>query len=414
MLVAPGGEKRRLVEEIGQLGAGETGRAAGDDAQVDVLAQAHLARMHAQDLLPADHVGQVDEDLAVEAARAQERAVQHVRPVGRRDDDHALGRVEAVHLDQERVEGLLALVVAAAQAGPALAADRVDLVDEDEAGGALAALLEHVAHARGADTDEHFDEVGAGDAEEGNVGLAGHRLGEERLARARGADHEDALRDPAPHLGELLRVLKEFDDLRNLLLGLVAARDVAERDLVTVARQELGPALSEIKRAPARLAQLAHEEEIEDPHDDQDRDHLGGDLGHQVGRGALGELVRLLQALHVQVGQAPRGAKRRRLHLPVVGQGRIVELAGDCHPVAASRRIGLDHGSRLDVARLGVRHHLIDGQLRGRHGDPRRPVNQGHHGHQQDHPEDKHLGLKAIGRYVLKLAAGFLCVVVGH
>src|SRR4030065_608536 len=57
------------------------------------------------------------------------------------------GRVlEPVHLDQELVQRLLALVVASAQARAALAADRVDFVDEDDARRMLFRLLEHVAH----------------------------------------------------------------------------------------------------------------------------------------------------------------------------------------------------------------------------------------------------------------------------
>ena len=86
-----------------------------------------------QDRQAALHVGAVEDDLAVEAAGAQQRRVEHVGPVGGGDDDHVGVRVEAVHLDQDLVQGLLALVVRAAQAGAALAADRVDLVDEDDA-----------------------------------------------------------------------------------------------------------------------------------------------------------------------------------------------------------------------------------------------------------------------------------------
>ena len=70
-------------------------------------------------------------------------------------------RLEAVHLDQELVQRLLALVVAAAEPRAAVPADGVDLVDEDDAGGVLLALLEEVAHAAGADADEHLDEVRA-------------------------------------------------------------------------------------------------------------------------------------------------------------------------------------------------------------------------------------------------------------
>jgi hypothetical protein len=78
-------------------------------------------------------VGAVDDDLPVEAAGAQQRRVEDVGPVGGGDQDDAVLHVEAVHLDEQLVERLLALVVAAAEAGAAVAADGVDLVDEDDA-----------------------------------------------------------------------------------------------------------------------------------------------------------------------------------------------------------------------------------------------------------------------------------------
>ncbi len=78
--------------------------------------------------------GGVDADLPVEAARAQERGVEDVGAVRRRDEDDVGLRVEAVHLDEELVERLLALVVPAAEARTAVTADGVDLVDEDDAG----------------------------------------------------------------------------------------------------------------------------------------------------------------------------------------------------------------------------------------------------------------------------------------
>ena len=115
----------------------------------------------------------------------QERRVEDVGTVRGGDEDDALVRVEAVHLDEQRVQRLLALVVPAAEARAAVPADGVDLVDEDDAGRVLLALLEEVADARGADADEHLDEVGAGDREEGDVGLAGDGAREERLAGAR-------------------------------------------------------------------------------------------------------------------------------------------------------------------------------------------------------------------------------------
>ena len=166
-----------------------------------------------QDLLAAADVGVRHHDLAVEAAGAQQRRIEHVGPVGGGDQDDALVGLEAVHLDQQLVERLLALVVAAAEAGAAMAADGVDLVDEDDAGRVLLGLLEHVAHAGGADADEHLDEVGARDGEERHVGLAGDGAREQRLAGARRADQQRAARNAAAEPLEFLRVAQELDDL---------------------------------------------------------------------------------------------------------------------------------------------------------------------------------------------------------
>src|SRR5204863_3300920 len=88
----------------------------------------------------------VDDDLAIEAARAQERRIEDVRTVRRRDEDDVVLHLEAVHLDEQLVERLLALVVAAPEAGAAVAADRVDLVHEDDAGRVLLRLLEQVPY----------------------------------------------------------------------------------------------------------------------------------------------------------------------------------------------------------------------------------------------------------------------------
>src|SRR5437773_2006923 len=61
---------------------------------------------------------------------------------------------------------------------------------EDDAGSILLALDEQVPHPRGADADEHLDEVRARDGKEGHARLAGDGPGEERLPGARGADQQ--------------------------------------------------------------------------------------------------------------------------------------------------------------------------------------------------------------------------------
>src|SRR5690606_12094202 len=130
------------------------------------------------------------------------------------------------------VEGLLALVVAPTQARATVSSDRVDLVDEDDAGRVLLALLEEIAHAAGADAHEHLHEVRARDGEEGHPRLTRHGAREQRLARPWRPHHQHALRDPSPEPAELLGILEEGDDLLELLLALVDPRHVREGDLV--------------------------------------------------------------------------------------------------------------------------------------------------------------------------------------
>ena len=148
-LVLAGGQQRGLVDQVGQVGPAHADGAPGDPFEVDVGGQRHVADVDLEDLEPALLGGPIDGDVAVEPARAQQGRIEDVGPIGRGQDDHALARREAVHLGQDLVERLLALVVAAAQARAADPADRIDLIDEEDAGAVLLGRLEHVADAAG-------------------------------------------------------------------------------------------------------------------------------------------------------------------------------------------------------------------------------------------------------------------------
>ena len=207
--------------------------------------------MHPQHRAAAGQVGIGHRDLPVEATGPQQCRVEDVGPVGGRDEDDALPVAEPVHLDQQLVERLFALVVAAAQAGAALAADGVDLVDEDDAGAVLLGLLEQVAHPGGADADEHLDEVGTGDGEERHAGLTGDGTGQQRLTRAGGAVEQHALGDLGAQRLVARRVLQEVLDLVELFDRLVDAGHVGERGLRHVLAQLLGLGLAEAEAHPA-------------------------------------------------------------------------------------------------------------------------------------------------------------------
>ena len=122
-------------------------------------------------------------------------------------------------------------------------------------GRGLARLLEEVAHARRADADDHLDELGGAQAEEGDARLAGDRAREQRLAGAGRADQQHALRHGAAEPLVLRRVLQEVDDLDQLVLGLVDAGDVVEGDLRLLLAVALGAAAAEAEEpatAPPR------------------------------------------------------------------------------------------------------------------------------------------------------------------
>ena len=98
--------------------------------------------MYAENFLAALHVGTRHHHAAIETAGPQQRRIQHVRTVRGRDQDHAFVRFKPVHLHQQRVQGLLALVVTAAEARAAMPSDRVNFINENDAGRVLLALLE--------------------------------------------------------------------------------------------------------------------------------------------------------------------------------------------------------------------------------------------------------------------------------
>ena len=231
VLLGHGRDDRALVDQRREVGAAEHGRGLGNAGEVHIRPHLHLLRVHGKDLGAALDIGQRNLDRAVESARARERGVEHVEPVGAGDHDDLVAGFEAVHLDEDRIEGLLTLIMAAAvEAAAATATNRIDLVEEDDAGGVFLRLLEEVADAARAHADEHLDEVRARDREEGGIGLASNRLGEHRLAAAGRAREQHAARDSAAQARELLGVLEELDDLADFLLGFLDAGHVLERD----------------------------------------------------------------------------------------------------------------------------------------------------------------------------------------
>ena len=212
LLVLASGQQGCLVQNVGKVGTGETRSATGNHAEVNVWADWLALRVHVQNLLATLEVWCGDADLAVETTRAQQRRVKNVWAVGGGNQDHVGLGVEAIHLDQKLVEGLLALVVSAADACAAVATNGVDLVDKDDGRGSCLGLLEEVANAGCTDTDEHLYEVRTRDREERHTGLASDSLGNQGLTGSRRAVKQNTARNFGANGLELLWLLEEFFD----------------------------------------------------------------------------------------------------------------------------------------------------------------------------------------------------------
>ena len=275
-------EERGLVDEVGQVGAAHAGRAPRHDRQVDIGGDALVLAVDLEDVLALVEIGEGHDDLPIEAPWAEEGGVEDVGPVGGGHHHDALGRLETVHLREHLVEGLLTLVVPATETRSALAADGVDLVDEDDARRLLARGLEQIADTSGAHPDEHLHEVGAGDRHERHAGLTRHRACDERLPRAGWADEQNALGDPRPDLLELCGLLEEVDDLGDLLLHAGVAGHVGEGRLRLLGVVHLGLRAAD-RHEPGHLARLPAPQPPPEPDEQADRQQPHQHAAEEVG-----------------------------------------------------------------------------------------------------------------------------------
>ena len=103
----------RLVDQVGEIRAREPRGVLGHNLEVDIGREWLALGVHAQDRPARRQLGPIDQDAAIEAAGAQQRRIQHVGTVGRGNHHDEIGAIEAIHLREQLVERLLALIVAA-------------------------------------------------------------------------------------------------------------------------------------------------------------------------------------------------------------------------------------------------------------------------------------------------------------
>ena len=184
LLVLARGEERRLVDQVGQIGAREARRAAREHLEVDIGRQRDPPRVDREDLLPPLDVGPRHHHLAVEAAGTEQRGVEHVGRLV------AAIRITPSLVSKPSISTRSWFSVCsrsswpppspAPRCRPTASISSMKMMQ----GACFLPCSKRSRTRRGADADEHLDEVRARDREERHVGLAGDGLGEQRLARA--------------------------------------------------------------------------------------------------------------------------------------------------------------------------------------------------------------------------------------
>ena len=173
-----------------ELRAAKLVRAPRQLGPVDRVVDRHLAAVDLEDLRAGFLVGQRELDFPVKAAGTEERGVEDVDAVGGGEDFDAVVGGETVELVEQFQHRALDFPVPAFLAVEAFRADGVELVDEDDRGRLFFGKGEAVADELGAVADEHLNELGAGEFEEGGFCLGGAGSGEEGLAGSGGAVHQ--------------------------------------------------------------------------------------------------------------------------------------------------------------------------------------------------------------------------------
>jgi len=368
----------RLIAYVGYVSARESRRLFGQEGDVKSLLQLDRAKVHLEDSLSLLQVGELHVYLAVEAAGTEQRLVEYVSPVCGSEDDHSAVGAKAVHLREQLVEGVLPLVIGAhiRVAAPGTPYG-IDLIYEYYARGLLLGLLEEIPHARGADADEHLDEVGSRDGEEWYVSLSCHSLGEQRLAGPRGSHEQCPLGDLAPQRGVLLRVLEEVNNLHHLGLGLLKPCHIIEVNLdmrVLVKDLRLRFAYAEDVAGTAACTAACHppHEVYPEGCDDQEWQYdsqEGGEIVFSllvfeinalilgVARLLLGLCKKLLKELYRAEGMIVMGLGRLESEASLLCKIRVSPALQRVSIKVNLSLLLIDHDHLLDVA---VHHHLLN------------------------------------------------------
>ena len=158
--IAASCKQRGFVDQCVEIRTGKAGGHCRHLFRRDIGAGPDFLEIDVEDLNAPGLIGAIDQHLAIKTAGAQQGRIEDLRPVGRREQYQADRRVETVDLGKELIEGLYLFFIAADLGGGAASKSKgVELVNKDNRGRHLPALLKQITHPCGADADIELDKI---------------------------------------------------------------------------------------------------------------------------------------------------------------------------------------------------------------------------------------------------------------
>ena len=154
------GNQGSFIANVGDVCSAESRSLTGQKVYINAVVGFQRSQVHVKNGFPFLEVRHVHIDLPVKTTSTHEGAVQNVSPVGGRQNDDTTVCAKSIHLRQQLVEGVFALIIGA-HAGifaPG-STNGINFVNEHNARTLVFGLLEQIADTACPHTHEHFHEI---------------------------------------------------------------------------------------------------------------------------------------------------------------------------------------------------------------------------------------------------------------
>src|SRR6185503_19193699 len=169
--------------------------------------------MDFQNRFTSGNIREVYCDLAIESAGPGQRLIEYVWTVRRSDDYNGCRLIESIHFDEQLVECLVLIGGGGVAAASTLTSERINLVDEDNAGREFSSLCKQVSHACSAESGEFFLEARTRGCEKRNARFFRRRSREQSLSCSWRTVKQDAAWNTTTETAEPLGISQKLNRL---------------------------------------------------------------------------------------------------------------------------------------------------------------------------------------------------------